>query len=77
MVGSSVQVKRIKKSKLLQIFMEREECLLPSESSSVEKAFLRLIFTRRVETVTTSELILKQGKIYFTSNRLTNLRIFK
>ena len=77
MVGSSVQVKRIKKSKLLQIFMEREECLLPSESSSVEKAFLRLIFTRKVETVTTSELILKQGKIYFTSNRLTNLRIFK
>ena len=42
MVGSSVQVKRIKKMKLLQIFMEREECLLPSESSSVEKAFLRL-----------------------------------
>ena len=77
MVGSSVQVKRIKKSKLLQIFMEREECLLPSESSSVEKAFLRLIFTRKVETVTTSELTLKQGKIYFTSNRLTNLRIFK
>ena len=77
MVGSSVQVKRIKKSKLLQIFMEREECLLPSESSSVEKAFLRLIFTRKVETVTTSELILKQSKIYFTSNRLTNLRIFK
>ena len=77
MVGSSVQVKRIKKSKLLQIFMEREECLLPSESSSIEKAFLRLIFTRKVETVTTSELILKQGKIYFTSNRLTNLRIFK
>ena len=77
MVGSSVQVKRIKKSKLLQIFIEREECLLPSESSSIEKAFLRLIFTRKVETVTTSELILKQGKIYFTSNRLTNLRIFK
>ena len=60
MVGSSVQVKRIKKSKLLQIFMEREECLLPSESSSVEKAFLRLIFTRKVETVTTSELILNK-----------------
>ena len=77
MVGSSVQVKRIKKSKLLQIFMEREECLLPSESSSVEKAFLRLIFTRRVETVTTSELILKLGERYFTSNRQTNLRIFK
>ena len=77
MVGSSVQVKRIKKSKLLQIFMEREECLLPSESSSVEKAFLRLIFTRKVETVTTSELILKLGERYFTSNRQTNLRIFK